>query len=673
MRRPPRFYAMAAAAIVLLAANGQVIVQFLSSQLHAYIISRHSYKARYGSWQLLELPQQERVHAVHAALLQTGKVLIIAGSGNSQQLFARNTFKTLLWDPRSNQTRPIPTPVDMFCAGHAFLPDGRLLVAGGTQRYEALANTVTNAGGAMRISNESPKGPHPFPAGTTFVAANGQTYRSNVAITVPAARRRIGPRRDTRHGQGPGPGHGQGPGPGHGQGPGPGHGQGPGHDRHRDVEVIAGVANVWVTAVSRGAAGVAGAGARYRIQGLAGADARNLYGIGGRLLLGKEDFQGTNAAYIFDPLSERYDFVPPMVHRRWYPSLSELSDGRIIAVSGLDGVGQISDGHTEIFDPKSSTWSPGPVRYFPTYPALFLTPAGRLFYSGSNVGYGPAHAGRAPGIWDPTSDGFKLVPGLPVAEDNETSGSVLLPPAQAQRYMLLGGGGVGESPHATARTAIVDLRASDPHYVQGPSLPERTRYPLSVILPDDTVLVTGGAREYRGEHQSDNHNARIYHPDSNSFTMAASPTVGRDYHSEALLLPDGRVVTLGSNPLYADSKDTEGAQFEQRLEIYSPPYLFHGRRPRITNGPQLIRRAGVATFTTSAPADIQKIRLIHPSAATHDTDLAQRSIALSFTRTAGGVRVRIPAQPGLVPSGWYMLFADNSKGVPSIARWVRVA
>jgi hypothetical protein len=646
---------VAVAAIVLLAANGQVIVQYLSRQIHAYIISRHSYKARYGSWQVLELPAQERVHAVHAALLQTGKVLIIAGSGNSQQLFASNTFKTLVWDPRDNRTRLIPTPVDMFCGGHAFLPDGRLLVAGGTQRYEALANTVTNAGGAMRINNESPRAPHTFPAGTTFIAANGQTYRSEVAITVPAARKRIGPRRDARHGRAR-----------------RGHAR-QRHARPRDVEVIAGVADVWVTAVSRGAAGVAGLGARYRIQGLAGADARNLFGIGGRLLLGKEDFQGTNAAYIFDPLSERYDFVPPMVHKRWYPSLSELSDGRIIAVSGLDGVGQISDGHTEIFDPKSSTWSPGPVRYFPTYPALFLTPTGRLFYTGSNVGYGPAHAGREPGIWDPASDNFKPVPGLPVAEDNETSGSVLLPPAQAQRYMLLGGGGVGESPASTARTAIADLRASDPHYVQGPSLPERTRYPLSVILPDDTVLVTGGAREYRGKHQSDNHNARIYHPDSNSFTLAASPTVGRDYHSEALLLPDGRVVTLGSNPLFADSGDSEGAQFEQRMEIYSPPYLFHGPRPRITNGPQVVRRAGAATFTTSAPADIQKVRLIHPSAATHDTDMAQRSIALSFTRTAGGVRVKIPAQSGLVPSGWYMLFVDSSKGVPSIARWVRVA
>ncbi|WJV45357.1 hypothetical protein [Streptomyces flavofungini] len=50
----------------------------------------------------------------------------------------------------------------------------------------------------------------------------------------------------------------------------------------------------------------------------------------------------------------------------------------------------------------------------------------------------------------PRSAGFKD-PGL-----LETSSSVLLPPAQDHKVMVLGGDGVGESPKATARTAIVD-------------------------------------------------------------------------------------------------------------------------------------------------------------------------------------------------------------------------
>ena len=66
--------------------------------------------------------------------------------------------------------------------------------------------------------------------------------------------------------------------------------------------------------------------------------------------------------------------------------------------------------------------------------------------------------------------------------------------------------------------------------------------------------------------------------------------MGRDYHSEALLLPDGRVITLGSDPLYADAQNTNPGTFEKRIEIYSPPYLFQGDRPEIASGPVQIDR-----------------------------------------------------------------------------------
>ena len=79
-----------------------------------------------------------RVNAIHAALLRTGKVLIVAGSGNDRKQFNAGTFKTLLWDPDTDKFKLIHTPSDMFCAGHVFLPDGKLLIAGGTRRYEKL-------------------------------------------------------------------------------------------------------------------------------------------------------------------------------------------------------------------------------------------------------------------------------------------------------------------------------------------------------------------------------------------------------------------------------------------------------------------------------------------------------------------------------------------------------
>jgi Domain of unknown function (DUF1929) len=634
-RRGPstRFYAFVVLALALAAGNGPFLTRFVSNVVHQYEIDRPAYEAKFGHWKVAELPLHDRVDAVHTALLQTGKLLIIAGSGNNQQFFERGTFKTLLWDPATGKGKLIPTPADMFCGGHAFLPNGNLLVAGGTARYEVLASAVKHAGGVMTVKNELLQA-RALAAGTTFVAPDGEFFKSDIAITLPAASR--------TYGKG-------------------------GRLVIRPTE-----ADVWVNALTEGSAGALGPHAAFRIVGPGPAEARTLSATGGRMTLEKQDFQGTNSAYVFNPTTERYDYVLPMPHKRWYPTLTTLRNGNILAVSGLDGAAQISPGNTDIFDPHTGRWSKGPFRYFPTYPALFLTTSGKLFYTGSSTGYGPATDGRQPGLWDLRTDSFKLVDGLPDAGETETSGSVMLPPAQKQRVMILGGGGVGTSPLVTARTAIADLASPKPAYTAGPNLAQPTRYPLSVILPDDTVLVTGGAEQYRGKHASDNHIARIYHPDTNSFTVAAAPTIGRDYHSEAVLLPDGRVATLGSNPLYADKEDTTTAPFEQRVEIYSPPYLFRGPRPVLTGGPRQVPRGGSATFTTSNPADIQKIRLIHPSAATHDTDLEQRSIALSFTTTADGVHVRIPPQPGLVPLGWYMLFIDNHKGVPSVARWVQV-
>ncbi|MFI5009063.1 MAG: galactose oxidase-like domain-containing protein [Solirubrobacterales bacterium] len=625
---------MGVVAVVLVAGNGPIVSQFVSNKIHQYEISRPTYKAKYGYWQTIALPSNLRVNAVHTALLQTGKLLVIAGSGNNQQYFEAGTFKTLVWDPATGKGKLIPTPSDMFCGGHAFLPDGKLLVAGGTARYEQLASAVKNAAGPMVIENGSLKSAHTFPKGTVFVSNGGQRYRSDIAVTAPPARRvrRAGNR----------------------------------------LMTIPGQTEVWVEAVNSGRVGLAYGDAPYRIVGLQGGDFERLHAVGRAMSLAKEDFQGTNVAYLFNPTTERYEFVPPMPHKRWYPTVATLENGNLLAVSGLNGVGQVVPGETDLFDVKTLKWTRGPFRYFPTYPSLILTKDGRLFYTGSSTGYGPAAKGRQPGLWNVQNDTFQPVGGLPDAQDAETSGSVLLPPAQAQKVMILGGGGVGQSPLVTSRTAIADLASPHPTYTRGPNLALPTRYPESVILPDDTVLVTGGAGQYRGEHASDNHVARIYHPETNTFTKAASPELGRDYHSEAVLLPDGRVATLGSNPLYGDPEDSSPGFFEQRIEIYSPPYLFRGPRPRVTGGPQAVSLGGSASFTTSTPTAVAKVRLLHPSAATHVTDLQQRSIALVFTRTATGIHVKIPPQQSLVPLGWYMLFVDNAKGVPSIARWVKV-
>ena len=299
-------------------------------------------------------------------------------------------------------------------------------------------------------------------------------------------------------------------------------------------------------------------------------------------------------------------------------------------------------------------------------------PSGNLFFTGSNAGYGPATGDRMPGVWDVARNTFRGVPGIRNPADLETSASLLLPPAQAQRYMVIGGGGVGESPSSTGRTAITDLRAPEPRFEPGPTLPQPTRYAEAVITPDNRVVIAGGSREYRGKHASDLLECHSFDPVTGKLTGLAAPQVGRDYHAEALLLPDGRIVTLGGNPLFGNSQDTSPGYFETKIEIYSPPYLYHGPRPRITGGPRSITLGGTADFSSPRPAEVQTVNLIRPSAYTHVTNLEQRSIALGYARTATGIRVVIPDSPGLIPPGYYMLFVTNGQATPSVAYWVHV-
>lgn len=641
-RPSPQFRkaALGAAAITVIATmNAPAATAFISQKYHHHLINQPGYLTRRGHWTTLDIPERYRVNAIHAALLHTGKVLLIAGSGNNEKEFDAGTFRTLLWDPAGNSFRNIPTPEDLFCGGHAQLPGGRLLVAGGTARYEILKDDVKRAAGLMLVKNEDPDHGRTFPEGTEFRSPGGREYRSVRAVTLPPAKK-------TRATRGAMKGR---------------------------VSVVASQGRTFVEAVRQGRAQATARPAQYRIEGLSGEDARNFYGLAQKLTMKTQDYQGIRAAYEFDPVAERYLPVDPMDEARWYPTLVTLKDGRVLAVSGLDDAGQIINGKNEIYDPGTRTWSAGPTRYFPTYPALFLTKGGDLFYTGSNAGYGPADKGRAPGLWNLRTNTFTPVGGLEDARLTETSTSVLLPPAQRQKVMILGGGGVGESHRSTARTAVADLKADRPRYTRGPDLPQGTRYPSAVLLPDDTVLTTGGSSDYRGMGGSDILKARVYHPGTNRFRPVADPGIGRDYHSSALLLPDGRVATFGSDPLFADKANTVTGTFEQRIEIFTPPYLYRGERPVITGGARHVARGDRPVFRTPRPDDIAGLRLMRPSAVTHMTDVEQRSVELPFTRGAGSLEAEVPEDPSVLPRGWYMLFAVDRSGVPSVARWVHIA
>ena len=615
---------------VIALVNGPTLANAVRSVYDDYRAETQGYKERMGHWDELHVPKQFRINSVHAAMLYTGKVLLIAGSGNNLKAFKAGTFKTLLWDPATGEFKLIPTPSDMFCGGHTFLPDGRLLIAGGTTSYEVLKPQITHAAGGMKVVNMAPRGTKvTIPKGTLFRSPTGVVFRTLRGSTVPASKR--------------------------------------GH-----AKLVRAERKVWVEAVKPGRGSIVDRPTKFAATA-SGAPV-DVEAHADDLSFEKRDAHGSRKSYIFDPATERYERVGSLNFARWYPSLVPLTDGRVMALSGLDDFGNIVQGNTEVWDPKTETWHKAPElwRLLPTYPSVFLIGKDRLFYSSSNTGYGPDNLGHTPGIWHVEDNDFEPIFGLRDADQTQTSATVWLPPAQGKRFMVAGGGGVGESPRSTARTDIVDLDAAKPRFEPGPDLLDRTRYPEIVITPDDKVVISGGSRDYRGKRDSNLFICQLYDPKTNAITRLADPHIGRNYHAEALLLPDGRIMTLGGDSLFNKQGSGPG-RFEQRIEIYSPPYLFHGERPELARGPTELRRGGSATFETANPHAIATARLMRPSAVTHVTDLEQRSIAVTVTQKGDGVELGLPDDRGLMPDGWYMLFVTDAQGTPSIARWVHVS
>lgn len=636
--------------VALLISSAPVTVPAFADWRHNSKINSLDYKQKYGYWEVLDIPNEFKINTIHAALLPTGKVLLVAGSGNNRENF--NAFwndnkievlKTALLDPETKQIKLIETPSDLFCSGHALLHSGNLLVAGGTSGYELLEADVTKPAGSMVIHNEDPDSPvKVFRKGTRFTSPSGKVYVSTQEATVEPAHK-------VDHGQG-------------------------------NVMIHHSSTKIFVEAVEADASYVTDKNEQYSIEGLRGSDTRNIYGQGGPMTLNKQDFRGDNKAYEFDPIKETYVKVGDMKESRWYPSLPLLNDGRILAVSGLDNAGVITE-TTEYYDPVTKSWSWGPNRAFPTYPALFRTPnPDVLFFSGSNAGYGPEDKGREPGFWNLKDNTFKKVEGLRSPDILETSASVMLPPVkgsndgtQSHKVMVAGGGGVGESKLVTARTDIIDLAAEQPHFTPGRDLPEAVRYLNMTVTPWDEVFATGGNRDYRAKGNSYSYTSFSYNPTTDTMTTLADAPVGRGYHSGSLLLPDGRILVFGGDPLFGDKDNTTAGKFEQRIEIFTPPQLFRGEqiKPKL-EGTDQVRRGDKLTITTDASFSAQTARLIIPSSATHVTNIEQRSVAAKVHNDNGKLTVELPTDENILPNGWYMLFLVNDKDIPSKAIMVNV-
>jgi len=386
-------------------------------------------------------------------------------------------------------------------------------------------------------------------------------------------------------------------------------------------------------------------------------------------------FTGENRASIFDANSGRFAQSQSMVSGRWYASTITLSDGRIMAMSGLTQTGGTST-TVEIYDVRNAGagWNPPTSLPFtpPLYPRLSLLPNGKVFYTGQGSGTSTANSW----IFDPTNGGWTV--SAPTTRNRTYGSSVilpLLPPSYTPRVINFGGG----SP-ATNTTELIDLSSANPSWTPGPNMSTGRIQMNAVILPNGNVLAEGGSVNNESP-DTPGKTADLYDPTTNTIRSGGTAAYSRLYHSTALLLPDATVMSMGSNPGARGS-------YEAAIEIYTPPYLFDtndhlitSNRPTITavSSPVVGYNSALSLGYTST-AGITSAVLVRPGSVTHAFDMEQRLIGLcgpapqqpNCTGANNTLNVTTPPNPNIAPPGYYMLFLLDSNGVPSKAAFIQL-
>ena len=367
---------------------------------------------------------------------------------------------------------------------------------------------------------------------------------------------------------------------------------------------------------------------------------------------------GTYSTMIFDPGASTWSVGQDMSYARWYPGGVEVSDGTLIELSGSNETGTKIQVALESYNYTTSKWTvlPSsanlPSNLLQTYPRMSLLPSGNLFLSSpSPQSY----------LFDPSTNTWSFVAATNFGY-RFFAPHVLLP---GQEKILVAG---GSSTHdnggsnSTNTAEVIDMSVASPAWTYTGAMTYPRYNENLVLLADGTVLAVGGGGG-GGEYTNPVLTPELYDPKTSQWTVMAAQAVTRAYHSTAVLLPDGRVVSAGS--------DT-GVSTQITYEIFSPPYLFKGARPVIQTPPTSLTYAAKFNIITANASTITRVALVKPGATTHADDFDQRYVDLTFTVGAKGIQATAPANGSQAPPGYYMLVIVNSNDVPSVMPFLQL-
>ena len=365
---------------------------------------------------------------------------------------------------------------------------------------------------------------------------------------------------------------------------------------------------------------------------------------------------GLDKIHIFDPFDNSWNLMGNMLEGgRWYPSVTALSNGEMLITGGGPITPEVYNMTTGLRSLSTA------VIGTPLYPWLQAAPNGRTLYFGPDdtINYLDT-AGT--GAWEELGgrDGIY-----------RTYGSYAM--YDIGKILVTGGY------ESQKESVVIDANSQSPQVSQTSDMIFGRRQHNLTVLPDGTVLATGGNSSGAALLDLDApvNAAELWNPTTGIWRQLSAMERTRQYHSMALLMPDGRVL-VGGGGICADCYDQD--YLEKNIEIFSPPYLFNpdgsgnlAARPEITASPDSIAYGQPFFISVSTPKRVKKAVLIRPASVTHSVNFDQRRIPIPIIIGKRGMRVNAPASSSIAPPGYYMLFVLNDKGVPSVAKMVKLS
>jgi hypothetical protein len=395
--------------------------------------------------------------------------------------------------------------------------------------------------------------------------------------------------------------------------------------------------------------------------------------VGGHI----EDSEGLNAGALYDWRTNTWTALPPMNNGRWYPTAVTLRDGAALVLSGSYAGSNNTIQTNEVQQVWNGTVWHELVNFhgIPLYPRVHLAPDGTVFMAGplaQTYRLDPHGAGT----WFPlTGPG-----GQRAAGQRDYAPSVMYEPG---KVLYIGGGNDPGTNEPTAEAEIIDLTAATPAWKPTKPMHFRRRQHNATLLPDGTVLVTGGTRGGGGPNKGFNdlrdgepvHEAELWDPATGQWTVLAEEATDRCYHSIAVLLPDATVLSAGGGEYRPDSTDTPNPQKDSHrdAQIFHPPYLFRGERPKLTVAPAQTGYGAKFAVQTPDASKIKQVSWVRLSSITHSFNTGQRINFLQFREQANGLAVTAPTTPDVCPPGYYMLFLLTADKVPSLGKIIQIS